>query len=53
MHQPFVTHLASLGRFAPFLAMAPILLGGAVLIFSSIRLRTRTISRRVEMVQFR
>ena len=53
MHQPFVSHLASFGRFAPFLAMAPILLGGAVLIFSSIRLRTRTISRRVEMVQFR
>jgi tight adherence protein C len=53
MPQPFVSQLASFGRFAPFLAMAPILFGGAVLIFSSLRLRTRTIARRVEMVQFR
>ena len=53
MHQPFVTHLTSFGRIVPFLAMAPILLGGAFLIFSSMRVRTRTISRRVEMVQLR
>jgi tight adherence protein C len=53
MHQPFASHLGSFGRIAPFLAMAPILFGGAILIFSSLRLRTRTIARRVEMVQFR
>jgi tight adherence protein C len=53
MPHPFVSHLGSFGRLAPFLAMAPILFGGAVLIFSSMRLRTRTIARRVEMVQFR
>ena len=53
MHQPFVSHLASLGRIAPLLAIAPILFGGAMMIFSSMRLRTRTVARRVEMVQLR
>ena len=53
MHQPFVSHLASLGRIAPLLAIAPILFGGAMMIFSSMRVRTRTVARRVEMVQLR
>ncbi len=53
MHQPLIINVSALGRIAPFLGIAAILVGGAVLILSSINLRARTIERRVGMVQSR
>ncbi len=51
MHQPLVSHISTFIRIAPFLGIAAILVGGAVLILSSVNLRARTIARRVDMVQ--
>jgi tight adherence protein C len=51
MHQPFFAHLSAFGRIAPLLGVAAILIGGLVLIFSSMSLRPRALTRRIEMVQ--
>ena len=51
MHQPFFAHLSAFGRLAPLLGVAAILIGGLVLIFSSMSLRPRALTRRIEMVQ--
>ena len=53
MHQPFFAHLSAFGRVAPLLGVAAILIGGLVLIFSSMSLRPRALTRRIEMVQSR
>jgi hypothetical protein len=36
MHQPFIAHLSAFGRIAPYLGFAAILVGGVVLIISSL-----------------
>jgi tight adherence protein C len=51
MHQPFFAHLSAFGRVAPLLGVAAVLIGGLVLIFSSMSLRPRALTRRIEMVQ--
>jgi hypothetical protein len=51
MHQPFIAHLSAFGRIAPYLGFAAILVGGVVLIISSLSLRSRALGRRIEMVQ--
>ena len=51
MHQPLVFHVSAVSRVAPYLGIAAILVGGAVLILSSVNLRARAIARRVDMVQ--
>ena len=51
MHQPLFAHLSAFGRIAPLLGVAAILIGGLVLIFSSMSLRPRALTRRIEMVQ--
>lgn len=51
MHQPLVFHVSTVSRVVPFLGIAAILVGGAVLILSSVNLRARTIARRVDMAQ--
>jgi tight adherence protein C len=53
MHQPLVAHASAFGRIAPFLGLAAVLIGGVILIFSSISLRSRALTRRIEMVQTR
>ncbi len=51
MHQPLVFHVSAFSRVVPFLGIAAVLVGGAVLILSSVNLRARTIARRVDMAQ--
>jgi tight adherence protein C len=53
MHEPLFSHVSTFGRLAPFLGVAAILIGGVALIFSSVSLGSRTLARRIEMVQSR
>ncbi len=53
MHNPLLAHASAFGRIAPFLGLAAFLIGGLVLILSSLNMRSRALARRIEMVQSR